>query len=155
MAKHMLDWGTTKCSCKWWGCKICGASNKIISFHNDLMKFGLSKETITSKLSEINGYLWKIDTYTLYEYYSGAIDEEKFNEALENYKPHRKVHVSKTAYQEVVDTTWRVNPKKACVYKGSSPWDRCIYCNSIRRYMEWKECPKYKETPGTTDAENK
>lgn len=150
----MLDWGTTKCSCKWGGCKICWASNRLISLHNDLIKFWLSKETLRKNLTEANKYLDKIDAFTLYEYLSWQMDEETFNEALEKFRPTRKKVVEKRK-SEVVDTTWRVNPERACHFLGSSPWDRCIYCNSIRKYMNWKECPKFKESLGTTDAENK
>lgn len=150
----MLDWGATKCSCKWGGCKICWASNRLISLHNDLIKFWLSKETLRKNLTEANKYLDKIDAFTLYEYLSWQMDEETFNEALESFKPNRKKIIEKRK-SEVVNTTWRVNPERACRFPGNSPWDRCIYCNSIRKYMNWKECPKFRENLGTTDAENK
>ena len=154
MATHMLDWGVTKCSCKWGGCKICWASNRLISLHNDLMKFGLPKEVLKEKLTEANRYLDKIDSFTLYEYLSWQIDEETFDEALKGFISTKRNYVKKRE-SEVVDTTWRVNPERMCHFLGNSPWDRCVYCNSIRKYMKWKECPKFKETLGTTDTKNK
>lgn len=151
--RHEIDGGTSRCSCKWGGCKICWATNKQMSLHNDLMKFWLSKEKLRENLAKVNSYLDKIDSYTLYEFISGEIDEEKFNEALASFKTWIK-KVIQTKRSEVVDTSWRVNPEKMCVYKWTSPRDRCIYCNSIRKYMNGKECLKYKETIGTTVVEN-
>lgn len=153
--QHLLDWWNTKCSCKWGGCKICNASNKLVSLHNDLIKFWLNKEIIRENLKAINSYLDKIDTYTLYEYFSNQITEEEFNEALEKFKPNKKREYKQVKKSEVVDTSWNVNPENKCVFKWNSPWDRCIYCNGIRKYMQWKECSKFKETQGTTDTENK
>lgn len=142
----------TRCSCKWGGCPSCWSTNKQVSFLNDLIKFWTSKDTIKQRLSDIKWYTDKIDSYTYYEYMAGLIDEEKLNEAIANYKTWKKKKVE-IARSEVVDTTWRVNPKKACVFKGNSPWDRCIYCNSIRRYMTNKECLKYEKAPADTEAE--
>jgi hypothetical protein len=142
--RHELDWGTTKCSCKGWGCKICWASNKQISLHNDLMKFWISKETLKENLSKINWYLDKIDSYTLYEYISGEIDEEKFNEALSNFKSWYKPYIPKKKVDEVKDFKPTPNPEKKCVFDSNSPWARCLKCNSIAKYMRWKDCPMYK-----------
>lgn len=142
--RHELDWGTTKCSCKGWGCKICGASNKQISLHNDLMKFWISKETLKENLSKINWYLDKIDSYTLYEYISGEIDEERFNEALSNFKSWYKPYIPKKKVDEVKDFKPTPNPEKKCVFDSNSPWARCLKCNSIAKYMRWKDCPMYK-----------
>jgi hypothetical protein len=142
--RHELDWGTTKCSCKGWGCKICWASNKQISLHNDLMKFWISKETLKENLSKINWYLNKIDSYTLYEYISGEIDEEKFNEALSNFKSWYKPYISKKKVDEVKDFKPTPNPEKKCVFDSNSPRARCLKCNSIAKYMHWKDCPMYK-----------
>lgn len=109
---------------------------------------------VTEKLRDIRTYVDKVDSYTAYEYLAWIIDEETFKEALNKFVPTRK-KVFEAKKSEVVDTTWRVNPEKMCRFPGNSPWDRCIYCNSIRKYMNWKECPKFKEILGTTDAENK
>ena len=145
----------TRCSCKWGGCPSCNSTNKQISFINDLLKFWVKADVIRSKMQEIRWYVWKIDAFTTYEYLTDVIGQEEFNEAIENYSPAKKVYTPKVKVSEVVDTTWRVNPKNKCVFKGNSPWDRCIYCNSIRKYMNGLECPKFKETPVTTGDENK
>ena len=152
MAKHLIDGGTTKCSCKWGGCKICGASNKQISLHNDLMKFWLTKEKLKENLDEVNKYLGKIDAYTLYEYIAWEIDEEKFNTAVENFKPWIKSYTpKKPSVKEFKPTP---NPERQCVFDWRSPWDRCKRCNSIRKYMQWKECPMYIENLGDTVTKN-
>lgn len=144
----------TRCSCKWGGCPGCWSTNQQVSFINDLLKFWVSRDLIKEKLPEVKWYYGKIDSFTYYEFLNGLIDEEKFNQAIEDRKSWRK-----KAYQqrvnEVVDTAWRVNPKKVCSFLGNSPWDRCVFCNSIRKYMVGKECPKYKENVVNADTENK
>lgn len=140
--RHELDWWATKCSCKWGGCKICWASNKQISLHNDLLRFWLSKEKLKEDLNKINGYLGKIDPYTLYEYLSWEIEEEKFNEALANYKGGLRKYTPKKE-PDIKDFKPTDNPERSCVFKGPWAWERCIHCNSIRKYMIGKECPKY------------
>ena len=75
-----------RCSCKGWGCPSCNSTNKQVSLTNDLIKFWLTKDIVRERLKEIRTYLGKIDPYTLYEYLSWEIEEEKFNEALANYK---------------------------------------------------------------------
>lgn len=165
--RHELDWGTTKCSCKGWGCKICWASSKQISLHNDLMKFWISKETLKENLSKINWYLDKIDSYTLYEYISGEIDEEKFNEALSNFKSWYKPYTPKKKVDEVKDFKPTLNPDTHHKWNGDSARSRCQYCNCIKKYCDKEECPmwiwnkkeentvsEWWETPGTTDTEN-
>ena len=84
----------------------------------------------------------------------GFIDDDKLNEAIANYKTWKKKKIV-VNQSEVVDTTWRVNPKRVCVFRGNSPWDRCIYCNSIRKYMNNKECLKYEKNIVETGTENK
>ena len=139
--RHELDWGAGRCSCKWGGCKICGASNKLVSLHNDLMKFWLTKEILKESLEVVNKYLGKIDSYTLYEYIAWEIDEEKFNAAVENFKPWIKSYVSKKP--SVKDFKPTPNPENHCVFDSPWVWARCTKCNSIRKYMQWKECPMY------------
>lgn len=100
-------------------------------------------------MSFIKVQLWKIDAFTLYQFLSNEITEEEYNEAVNKFNPNikKKPQIKKS---EVVDTTWRVNPERTCVFNGPGVWERCIYCNGIRKYMQWKECPKYQETAGTT-----
>lgn len=142
--RHELDWGTTKCSCKGWGCKICWASNKQISLHNDLMKFWLSKEILKENLNKINWYLDKIDSYTLYEFISGVIDEEKFNEAVASYKSYLKPYVPKKKESEVANFKPTHNPNTEHNFPDASAWSRCTYCNCIRKYCGKEECPMHK-----------
>lgn len=122
---------------------------------NDLLKFWAPSSIVREKLKEIHWYTEKIDSYTMFEYLTWVISEERFNELVEEYLPTKKKPYTPIKKSEVVDTTWRVNPEKMCVFTGTSPWDRCIYCNSIRKYIKWKECPKFNaETPGSTVPEN-
>lgn len=134
-------WKTTRCSCKGWGCPKCNSTNKQISFMNDLIKLWLSKEVVKENLSKIHSYTGKVDSYTLYEYLSWQIDEEKLNEEVATYKP--KPESPKGIYYSV--PTWETNPTKQCVYKKPWVWERCIYCNWIKKYQWDKDCPAYKE----------
>ena len=79
---------------------------------NDLIKFWLSKDIVKERLKEIHSYTDKVEPFTLYEYITGEISEEKFKEALENYKPsygwyHPSIYSSKAT------SNW-VNPNKKC-----------------------------------------
>lgn len=141
-----------RCSCKGWGCPSCNSTNKQVSLTNDLIKFWLTKDIVRERLKEIRTYLGKIDAYTLYEYIAGEIDEEKFNTAVENFKPWIKSYTpKKPSVKEFKPTP---NPEKQCVFDWRSPWARCKRCNSIRKYMQWKECPMYIENLGNTVTEN-
>ena len=141
-----------RCSCKGWGCPSCNSTNKQVSLTNDLIKFWLTKDIVRERLKEIRAYLGKIDAYTLYEYIAGEIDEEKFNTAVENFKPWIKSYTpKKPSIKEFKPTP---NPEKQCVFDWRSPWDRCKRCNSIRKYMQWKDCPMYVENLGDTVTEN-
>lgn len=131
-----------RCSCKGWGCPSCNSTNKQVSLTNDLIKFWLTKDIVRERLKEIRTYLWKIDPYTLYEYLSWEIEEEKFNEVLANYKGGLRKYTPKKK-PDIKEFKPTVNPERACVFNGPWVWERCIHCNSIRKYMQWKECPKY------------
>lgn len=143
----------TRCSCKGGWCPSCWSTNRQISLMNDLLKFWLPKEDLRKRLADVKQYEGKIDSFTLYEFMAWQIDEEKFNEALADFRDQKRKPY-KARVNEVVDTTWRVNPEKMCRYEWNSPWDRCIYCNSIRKYMKDKECLKYKKNLESTEAEN-
>lgn len=140
--KHLLDWGETRCSCKWGGCKICWASNKQISWHNDIMKFWASKEQIKENLSLVNSYTDKVDAFTMYEFLNWDINENALEEAKQNYLPIKQP-VKTMKKSEVIDTTGRINPGEECIFEGTSPWDRCIYCGSVRRYMKGQKCLRF------------
>lgn len=141
--RHEVDGGQSRCSCRGWWCKICGASNKIVAFHNNLMKLWVTKQTIRDQLTFINAQLGKIDDYTLYEFLVGEITQEQYDEAVANFdpyvKPKKQVKVSVKEFKPTV------NPEKQCVYDWPGVWERCIHCNSIRKYMQGKECPMYNE----------
>ena len=125
-----------------------------MAFMNDLLKLWLTKETVKKEMTDIRKYVDRIDTYTLYEFYSNQISEEELKTAIANFRPRAKQKGPRVKKSEVVDTTWKVNPERMCVYSGNSPWDRCIYCNSIRKYMKDKECLKFKENLGDTVTKN-
>lgn len=120
---------------------------------NDLLKFWVDKETIKEKFKEIHSFTEKIDSYTAFEYLTWVITEEEFNQLKEQYIPRKQF----TPVKKKSEVEWfipSVNPSKACVFKGNSPRDRCIHCNSIRKYIQWKECLAYKENPVSTVVEN-
>jgi hypothetical protein len=134
----------TRCSCKWGWCPWCNSTNKQVSFINDLLKFWVTKDLVKEKLNEFRAYTDKIDAYTAYEYITWEIDEEKFNEAIANYKSWYKPYVPKKRESEVKNFIPTPNPEKKCVFDSNSPWARCLKCNSVAKYMHWKDCPMYK-----------
>lgn len=134
----------TRCSCKWGGCPWCNSTNKQVSFINDLLKFWVTKDLVKEKLNEFRAYTDKIDSYTAYEYITGVIDEEKFNESAANYKIWFRTYTPKKKVNEVKDFKPTPNPEKMCVFDSNSPWARCLKCNSVAKYMHWKDCPMYK-----------
>ena len=134
----------TRCSCKWGWCPWCNSTNKQVSFINDLLKFWVAKDLVKEKLNEFRAYTDKIDAYTAYEYIMGEIDEEKFNEALANYKSWFKPYTPRKKESEVKNFIPTPNPEKKCVFDSNSPWARCLKCNSVAKYMHWKDCPMYK-----------
>ena len=134
----------TRCSCKWGWCPWCNSTNKQVSFINDLLKFWVAKDLVKEKLNEFRAYTDKIDAYTAYEYIMGEIDEEKFNEAIANYKSWYKPYTPRKKESEVANFIPTPNPEKKCVFDSNSPWARCLKCNSVAKYMHWKDCPMYK-----------
>lgn len=133
----------TRCSCKWGWCPSCNSTNKQVSFINDLLKFWVAKDLVKEKLNEFRAYTDKIDAYTAYEYITGVIDEEKFNEAVANYKSYLKPYVPKKKESEVANFKPTKNPDTHHKFPGSSARDRCVYCNCIRKYCGKEECPMY------------
>lgn len=102
----------------------------------------MTKDLMREKLKEIHSLTEKIDSYTAFEYLTGVISEEEFNQLKEQYIP-KKQPSPKKKKSEVEGFIQTVNPSKACVFLGNSPWDRCTKCNSIRKYMQGKVCPMY------------
>lgn len=147
----------TRCSCRGWGCPGCNSNNQTITFTNDLVKFWLDKKLIREKLKWIRTYVGKIDAYTMYEFLSETITEEEFNKAVEEYNSKQATIRTATSFEKVN------NPSKMCYYDFPGTWARCKYCWKIAKYMQWKECPAFKEkqeekqeeTQGTTVPENK
>ena len=137
-----LCWKATQCSCRGGGCKVCHSTNKQISVMNDLLKFWLSKDKLRESLNTAHQYTDKIDNYTLYEYLNWDIEQTAFEEAVQNYLPIKQP-VKTMRKSEVIDTTGRINPGEECVFEGTSPWDRCIYCWSVRRYVKGQRCLRF------------
>jgi len=139
--KCMLCNTTTRCSCKWGWCPKCNNNNKLVWLTNDLIKLWLEKDVIKKEMSFIREKAFKVDNYTLYEYLSWQIDEDKLNAEIQTYVP--KPESPKGIYYAV--PTWETNPTKQCVYKKPWVWERCIYCNWIKKFQWDKDCPAYKE----------
>lgn len=133
-----------QCSCRGWGCPNCHSTRSQIQVMNDLLKFWISKDTLHSRLVEVHSYTWKIDSYTLYEYINWDIDKTKLDWLVEEYKPAKTPTYTNTKeYDKVTEFKPTTNPEEFCVFESSSPWARCIHCNSVQRYMKWKQCLKY------------
>lgn len=131
----------TRCSCKGWGCPKCNNNNKVVWLTNDLIKLWLDKDIIRKEMAFIKEKAFKVDNYTLYEYLSWQIDEEQLNNEEQTYVP--KQESPKGIYYST--PTWETNPTKQCVYKKPWVWERCIYCNEIKKFQWDKDCPAYKE----------
>ncbi len=140
--KHILDGGQSRCSCVGWWCKICNASNKLISWHNDIMQFGLDKQTMLDNLQEINDYMNKIDAYTMYQYLTKEITKEQLDEYMETYTPKKRTPKLRKK-SEIKDTSNLVNPDEECVYDWDWVWARCKFCNSIKKYHKWQKCLRF------------
>lgn len=111
---------------------------------NSLIKFWYSKEDLRKNLKEIHKYTDKIEPFSLYEYLTWQMNEETFQEELQQYSPKKK----RNAAPKKSEVDWfvpSVNPDRACKFSSSSPRSRCEFCNSIAKYMKWKECPRFKD----------
>lgn len=145
----------TRCSCKGGWCPSCNSTNRQISFLNDLLKLWVSKEIIKEDLKTIRAYEWKIDSYTVYEYLTGAITKEEFDKAVEERREARKKIYKNNPKTEVIDVSDRVNPSPSHKFQWASPWSRCEYCRGIKKYVENERCPAYdREKPGSTEDKN-
>lgn len=138
-----------------------------MSFINDLLKFWVDKDLVKEKLNEFRAYTDKIDAYTAYEYITWEIDEEKFNEAVANYKSWFRTYTPKKKESEVANFKPTPNPETHHKWNGTSIRSRCQYCNCIKKYCDKEECPmriwnkkeentisEWWENPDTTDTEN-
>lgn len=140
------------CSCKS-KCSKCWLDNSIVYVVNDCIKNWLTVEEARNNKSTIQEYWKKIDAITLVEYIHWAIDKSKFDEAIENYK--KKSTPVRQPKKEVIPSPLlnTPNPNEMCVFPdGWDIWSRCIYCNSIKRYMNGKPCPKHTQNAGSTVA---
>lgn len=128
----------------------------MVSYVNDMLKrFKLTKEEAKAHKTDIDMYWNKVDALTLTEYIQWKMDKETFDSALEDALNKRTV-TAKPKVSEVIDTSWRINPSPKCVFNSSSPWERCIYCNSVKKYIP-KDfiCLRYAQNPVSTVTENK
>lgn len=132
----------TRCSCRGWWCPGCNSKNNQISLMNDLIKFWYSKEELKKNLKEIHKYTDKVDSFSLYEYLTGQMEEEKFQEALQQFSPKKKKPTPANK-PDTIDTEWKVNPDSKHKFNSESAWARCIYCGWINRYIKNTECPKF------------
>lgn len=111
---------------------------------NSLIKFWYSKEDLRKNLKEIHKYTDKVEPFSLYEYLTWQMNEETFQEELQQYSPKKKRNVAPKK-SEVDWFVPSVNPERMCVFKDNSPRARCTFCNSIKKYMKDKECPRFKD----------
>lgn len=141
--KCLLCEKTCRCSCKGGGCPGCNSNNQTVQFMNELIKLWAEKPTIKSKISLIRQHVWKIDTFTMYEFLTEAITEEEFNKAVEEFKPVNKVKASPKK-NEVEWFKPTPNPDQHHYFPTVGARVRCKYCNWIRKYCEKEICPMYK-----------
>jgi hypothetical protein len=62
---------------------------------------------------------------------------------VSNFDPNVKPKI--VVKNPVKDFKATENSERWCVYRWPWQWERCIHCNNIRKYMQWKDCPMYKE----------
>ena len=130
----------TKCSCRWWGCPVCGMNNRQVTIQNDILKMGLSKDVLREKADIVKRWYNKIDCATLFEYLNWDITEEKFLEEVQNYKPVEQVARN---LKEPFKTLSTPNPKDNHEFDWTSPRSHCIYCWVVAKYWKWKPCSRY------------
>lgn len=138
------------CSCKS-KCSLCWLDNGSVYFINEAITNWLSIDEAKKNKALLCEYQNKIDTITLIEYIHWSISKEKLDEAVDLY--HKKP-APKTK-ETISPLVWKPNPKEQCVFpEWGDIWSRCLYCNSIKRYMRDKPCPQHKENIGSTDVKN-
>lgn len=139
---HLVDGWKMRCSCKGWWCAKCLATNKQVALDNYLLWLWLDKQTLQDNIKLVHSLCNKVDDYTIYEYLIWEIDEVKLEEEKKEYKPKSFLE-SKSIYSSTPSWDW-INPNKQCVYKKPGIWERCIYCNTIKKFATWT-CANYKE----------
>lgn len=140
------------CSCKN-SCSMCHLTNDVIYFINSVINNWLTPAEAKENKETLKKYYKQIDSFSMMEYLKGLMDEEHFQLALEKFKEKKQHKAAKK--NEIIDTSWRVNPNEECVFpQWSDIWGRCLYCNGIKRYMKWKKCWRFQENAGTTVVEN-
>ena len=132
----------TRCTCRWWGCGVCWATNnRIVSVQNMMLKMWLTKQEVKDNLETIRLYTNKVDEATLFEYLRWIITEEQLQEEVDKYNPTKKkpyVNNHKFTPRE-----WN-NPSKKHEYEWTSPWSHCIWCGWLKKYVDKYDCTKYK-----------
>lgn len=143
---------TSYCSCKS-ACPSCHLDNSIVYFINDVIKDWLTPAQAKENKTKFKDYYKKIDSYSLMEYLSWAMDEEHFQEALKNYVETKQTNNRRWEI-DTIKVSWQPNPNQMCEIIGDKIWWRCKYCGQIWRYSKWKQCPMYWITP-KNEEENK
>lgn len=88
----------------------------------------------------------------MYEFLSWEIDKTKLDEAISEYKPQTTVeNRNYSEYKKVEEFVPKTNPEEFCVFNSSSPRDRCVFCNSIQKYVKWKQCLRFKNAEKTEE----
>ena len=150
---------TSYCACKS-SCPSCHINNDIIYFVNEVIKDWLTPAQAKENIEKIKGYYKQIDAYSLMEYLSWTMDEEKFKESLEQYKAWKLPRKIKPQWDDTIKISWQPNPNPECEIIWDKVWWRCRRCARIARYSKWTQCPMYwievknEETQGSTVVEN-
>lgn len=149
-----------RCSCRGGGCSSCGYNNREIEYANSIIALGVEPELAYENKELIKFFYHnELDNLSAYEYITWKTPTPKTLELVEKFKKKQEETPVPTVMEnenkvvvvdEVVDTSTRINPEKECKYQNAGIWERCVYCNNIRKYMKDKQCPKY-----VGDLENK
>lgn len=139
----------TKCPCKGGGCPQCRQSNPQVEYTNKVIDLWTDKKVVLENLESMK--LWqriKIAPFLVWDKLTNGTEfPDDVKEAIENNRPlgsdipKHKVYIKKANETDFVP---RKNPSRECnFWWDKSPWARCVFCNSIKRYMNGKECPSF------------
>lgn len=150
----------TRCACRWWWCPDCNQNNRQVEYTNSIIDFGAELDGVRKNLSLIHLLQEHgMDSFTVYEYVMGKVDkktekeikkiEKKSKETLGHTVAKNEISDDKSVkginIPEIENFVKKDNPNKECVFPKAWPWERCLYCNGVAKYMKDKTCPSYKE----------
>jgi len=141
----------TQCMCRGGGCKQCWQTNPQVEYTNKVLDLWTDAKVVLENLESMK--LWqriKVAPFLVWDKLTNGTEfPDNVNEAIEKKIPLGSDAPKHTVYNnkfkiDETDFIPRRNPNVSCDFRwNKSPWARCIYCNSIERYIRGKVCPSF------------